>query len=65
MEKKTKDATHIKRTKTTALALSLIPAAGIAFGQTGTPGIDPFDQMMNNLRTRHSIQGGSIAWLSP
>ena len=33
----------------------------VAFGQTGTPGIAPFDQLMNNIMTTYGVPGGSMA----
>lgn len=36
-------------------------AAQAALGQTGTPAIQPFDDFMNNLMTKHGIPGGSLA----
>lgn len=32
-----------------------------AAGQTGTPGLDPFDQMMKDLMTKYPIPGGTVA----
>lgn len=43
-----------------AVALSLLTVS-YAFGQTGTPPIQPFDDFMNGLLSKHKIPGGSLA----
>jgi len=44
-----------------ALSWLLIFATDSVLGQTGTPGLDPFDQMMQGLLAKYPIPGGSLA----
>jgi uncharacterized protein (TIGR03437 family) len=52
---------QMKKIITTFLALSLVSATGMAFGQTGTPAIDSFDQTMNYLLAKYHATGATIA----
>lgn len=42
-------------------AVAFTSFAAVAAAQTGTPAIQPFDDFMENLLTKHKIPGGSIA----
>lgn len=42
-------------------SLVLIPFISAAFGQTGTPGIAPFDQVMTNLMSTYGVPGAALA----
>jgi uncharacterized protein (TIGR03437 family) len=41
-------------------AFVLIPFLSVAFGQTGTPDIPPFDQFMSDLMNKYSIPGAAL-----
>jgi uncharacterized protein (TIGR03437 family) len=41
-------------------AFLLIPFISVAFGQTGTPGIAPFDQLMTKLMSTYGVPGAAL-----